>query len=462
MTFAALFFAAVSVAPARAADPLDAADVIALLDERHPVLAAATLELARASALRQQALGAFDLKLKGKVDDIAAGKDLWTRSELGLSTETRLFGLALDGGYAQGIGDFPGYYGDKVTAPPGELSLGASLPLLRGGWVDAERAGLAVASLEGTVAGALRARAGVEVAAGARMAWAKWVAAGRKVAIAVELLRVAEDRDRAIAQRIDAGDLAPLARLDNQRLIFERQAALAEAERDLVGAAASLALFVRGDEGLPRVPEAAELPVAPPLPAGVADALEADLARARERRPELVEISTQRQQLAESRRAAVNDLLPAVDVGARVVQPLSDADKQEIQVGLRLDTPLQQRKARGKLDEIDAKAGALEQKQAFLGDKIDAEVRKARAALDAARTAAQRLDESAVMAGRLVEAERVRFAAGDTDLLTVWLREQTYADAQKKAVEAWMDAWVARAELDAALGRGPEELRGGG
>jgi outer membrane protein TolC len=76
--------------------------------------------------------------------------------------------------------------------------------------------------------------------------------------------------------------------------------------------------------------------------------------------------------------------------------------------------------------------------------------------------AAGRLEESAAVAGQLVEAERVRFNAGDTDLLTVWLREQSFADAQKKAVEAWMDAWFARAELDAALGRGPEELRGGG
>ncbi len=447
---------------AAAADPLGSADVLALLDDRHPVLAAATLELARASAQRQQALGAFDVKVKGKVDDIAAGKDLWTRSELALTTETRLFGLALEGGYAQGLGDFPGYYGEKATAPPGEVALGASLPLLRGGWVDAERAGLAIATLEGSVARALRARAGVEVAAGARMAWAKWVAAGRKVTIAADLLRVAEDRDRAISQRIAAGDLPALARLDNQRLIYERQAALAEAERDLVAAAASLALFVRDAEGLPRVPEVGELPAAPALPAAAAGALAEDLGRARAARPELVEISTQRQQLVEARRAAVNDLLPAIDVGARVVQPLSDADKQEIQVGVRLDSPLQQRKARGKLDEIDAKAAALEQKQSFLGDKIDAEVRKARAGLEAARVAAGRLEESAAVAGQLVEAERVRFNAGDTDLLTVWLREQSFADAQKKAVEAWMDAWFARAELDAALGRGPEELRGSG
>lgn len=40
----------------------------------------------------------------------------------------------------------------------------------------------------------------------------------------------------------------------------------------------------------------------------------------------------------------------------------------------------------------------------------------------------------------------------------MWLREQSAADAQKKAIEAWFDAWTARAELDAAIGLRPDEL----
>jgi cobalt-zinc-cadmium efflux system outer membrane protein len=440
------------------AEPLDESDVLAVIDARHPALAAATQELVRASAERRQALGAWDIKLKGKVEDFAADDEFWNRSEFELSLPTRLYGARIETGYALGIGDLPGYYGEKKTAKPGEVYAGLALPLLRDGWVDPERVALTVANLEGEVAQAILDRAEVEVARDARMAWAKWVASGEKRRIAQELLRVAVDRDRALSERITAGDLPELTRLDNRRLILEREANLAEAESDLAAAAAVLALFVRDPNGIGRLPRAEELPSNPRLPSPASSDESEERVLARSLRPELRELEAQRRQIDAQRRVARNAVFPAVDVGAEVVQPLDAALPTELWLNLSLDTAVQQRKARGKLEELGAKGEALAQKQRLIEDKIDADVRKARASLEAARIAALKLDESADLAVQLVDAERTRFNLGDTDLLTVWIREQSAADAQKKSVDAWFEAWAARAALDATLGRRAREL----
>ncbi len=140
--------AALLLAAAAVAAPLGSAEVLASLDERHPVIAAATQELARASALRLQALGAWDVKVKGKIENYDDDATAWDRSDVEFSLPTRLYGARIEGGYALGTGDLPSYYGEKKTSKQGELYAALSVPLLRGGWVDPERTQLAVARLE--------------------------------------------------------------------------------------------------------------------------------------------------------------------------------------------------------------------------------------------------------------------------------------------------------------------------
>lgn len=237
-----------------------------------------------------------------------------------------------------------------------------------------------MARLEPAIAEAVRTRAVIEVARDARIAWAKWVAAQRKLRVAEDLLRVANERDVALAQRIEAGDLQPIARLDNQRLILEREAARAEAESDVAAAAATVGLFYRNPDGTPRRPALQEVPSNVSVPDPPAPELGADVARALERRPEPIELATLRLQLAAQRRQSQNDLFPALNAEVEGVLPLKDDYPSELWLRVQLDSPVQQRKARGKLAEIAAKDQAIAQKERFTRDKIDAEVVKARRA----------------------------------------------------------------------------------
>jgi len=172
-------------------------------------------------------------------------------------------------------------------------------------------------------------------------------------------------------------------------------------------------------------------------------------------RPEIAEIDAVIEQIDAEIRLARAQRLPGLDVVGSAARGLGGGDKALIQpevvLGLRLDAPAQQRKARGKLDELEAKRMAVQQKRRLLLDKAAAEAQGAFAAVEGTAAAWSLAGQGAEAAQALAAAERRRFEAGDTDLLTVYLREQAAGKAAGEVAEA-LSAWhVALADLDAAL-----------
>jgi len=79
---------------------------------------------------------------------------------------------------------------------------------------------------------------------------------------------------------------------------------------------------------------------------------------------------------------------------------------------------------------------------------IDAQV-ALRLAGDRARISNEELD----LAKKLVDMENKRFLNGDSNLLLLNLREQNYAEAELRKVEAFSDLKRSRNELNVASGR---------
>jgi len=222
--------------------------------------------------------------------------------------------------------------------------------------------------------------------------------------------------------------------------------------------ALKLSLYLRDPEGVPRVVTEREAPLLPEPPSGEPPSVEALLASARAGRPELREARQQLAQIEAEIRLARAEVLPSVDLMGRLAQDLGEGtekqEKMEMGLGVQLKTSPIQRKARGKLEELIAKRAASEQKLRLVEDKIAVEVGAARAAVLATATAWGLAAEGAAASIALAEAERERFAAGDTDLLSVYLREQAMGKAIGEQVEA-LAAWhIALADLDAAIGGG--------
>ena len=262
---------------------------------------------------------------------------------------------------------FPALVQGAADERGGEFALGAGLPLLKDRAIDKRRSELFQAQL---------ARQGVEpaiqtelldyVRVASQIYWS-WIGAGQVLDARRELVSLAQARVEQINQRIAAGDLQQLARINNEQLIAARETKLIEAERKLQMVAIKLSLFFRSPTGQPVVPDPGQLPRTFPAHAVIpADQLSRDIDAALATRPELVELDLLYEQGRVALAQAENMLWPKLDalvmaskdVGA-AVEKIDNKGPFELEAGLYGEVPLQRREACGKVEAARAKLAQL-------------------------------------------------------------------------------------------------------
>lgn len=443
---------------AAAAEPLTLEEVLDSVERHHPKLIEALQEPELADARLLGTQGEFDLKLKSKFDTEQFG--YYRNRTFDLVTEQPLqtWGSTVYGGYKRGTGNYGPWRQDSLSLDRGEVRTGFNVPLFRDRSTDRRRTNLQLAEL-----GIETADAAVDLAhldlrqKGAKAYW-DWVAAARNLGIARELLATAENRNQALIETIEAGQAAPIERVDNQRAILQRQSQVVDAERDFRQATLMLSLYYRDDAGAPReapIERAPDFPeAAAPTDAQVADSV----AEALGRRPELRALLLAGAGVAAETRLARNQLAPSVDVGAEfsVDGGAGSITKrgEELKARISFELPFQRRKAKGKLAEQAAKRTQVEQKLQFARESIAAEVRALAAALEAAERRLELARGELEVARTLEQAERDRFALGDSTIFMINLRELATADAALKAVKAAADFHKTAAEYRAATAAG--------
>jgi outer membrane protein TolC len=434
--------------------------VLTSVHDTYPLLSAVRQELVLAQAEQLKALGAFDLKLKASALWGATGFYENHSAKGVLEQQTGLYGLKAWGGYRLGAGDFdPTFDGKRVTNHGGEFSAGLSLPLLRGGSIDEARRGLWASAYEREIAKDSFAMRQIRFEQEAAVAYWRWVAAGRRLEVAQNLLDLAQVRQEATLARVRRGALPEIEGVDNQRLVVKRQSLVIKVQREVQKTAIALSLFLRDARGATLRPSADSLPVQFPsaTPPNL-EGLSTDLMRALELRPDLKRYARLRERAELDLRFANNRLLPQLDVFVAGSQdrdgrrPSVTKGEFELTAGLEFSFPFQNRKARGQVAAAQAKLDALADKERFLRDKVEAEVRDALSALQAAYRQAGLARETATLAERVAEAERRRFALGDSDVLRLNLREEAVAEARLGLIDALLHYWSAAATYRASVG----------
>ena len=451
---------------AAGASPLTLPEVLASVEDSHPALEAALREVQRAQAGHLEASGGWDPRLAVESKWQPMGYYEHGSLDAKLRQATPLWGTELHLGYRLGRGDYPSYKGTYETLSAGEVRAGIHLPLWRNGPIDARRAAITSAQrmLEAARCGRDSARLEIDRQAG-RTYW-NWVAKGLEVRIQRQLLDVALARDAGLREQAALGSLPAIVVVDNDRLVLERRAKLAEATRTFQQASLALSLFLRDADMRPVLARDARLP--PAIPeldmAGMGDEWK-DIATALRQRPELCALSRKRGaaqvgiDLAENQRAPeLNaEAFVARDVGAG----LDRLRPTEFGAGLRFEMPLLLRSARGKLAAARADAKLLQARERGLRDRVVTEVRAARLDL---RIAAQQVDLARQQVGAaraLADAERERLAQGASDLVVVNLRELAVADAARLLVEARAAHHKAHVDYLAVIGTGLRTGQGG-
>lgn len=448
------------------------AEVVASVERHYPLIEAAQQDQQAAQAELLSAQGGFDPSLVARAEGSPLGYYQNGRFDLRFEQPTPLWGTNFFAGYRASVGKFADYDGKLETNQYGELRAGLSLPLWRNGSIDRRRAAIKRAELGVSVSQTSVVAQRIDAIRLASLRYFEWVATGQRLALAKQLLELAQGRDQALAIRVERGDLPQIDRVDNQRALLQRQGLLVSAQRSLQQATIELSIYLRDAQGEPLLCDTSRLPSRLPAPSGPSlsssgamavevagsydlQALRRDVDLALRARPELQRLQLQRQQLQVDRDLAKNQMAPAIDVQAAVSQdfgPGSETrEKTTVDAGVVIDIPLRNRVNRGRVSLAESGMQRISAQQRLQRDRIFAELADVRSALLAANARTQ-LAESEVQVAREVEAaEKTRYELGDSTLLLVNLREQATAEAALRQIDALLDYHRATATYRAVL-----------
>lgn len=433
--------------------------VLVSVDRHYPLVLAAEQERVVADGRALAARGVFDLNLTA-TQYLQAGSYPSSRTGFGMAQAAPALGTSFFAGYRNNPGEFPVYYGERKTADGGEFRAGMLLPLLRDRDIDRRRAAVAAADIDRALVEPNIHLTRVDVTRAATRAYWAWVAAAQRFQIASEVVTLARTRDAQLARRVEAGNLAPIERVDNERTVREREARQVSAARVYQAAAIALALYLRDEAGVPQFPDPTCVPpfaepAAPPPP----PQRSADVELAARQRPELARLALQREKLLVELRAAENQTLPGVNLSLTGAQDVGagkkDLDRATYEAALLVDVPLQRTEARGRILTARGALGQILEQERMARDRVQAEILDALSALERAWDLRQKARANLALARRVEQGEVTQFDAGKSDLFRVNLRELMRAEAQVLEVDALAEYYRARADYEAALGNDP-------
>jgi outer membrane protein TolC len=437
--------------------PLALEEVLSSVATQYPPYLAALIERDIAQGRLRSAGAAFDLGTFARVFGTPRGYYESATVETGVEQFLGLWGATIFGAYRLTDGDtLPDYYGQR-TENGGEARLGLRLPLLQDGSIDQRRAAILRARLDKELANPLIRRQQLDFLRAGAVAYHTWVAAGQRLRVAEEILRVAQDRQDAIRRQIERGLSAPIVLQENQQLVVSRELGVVRARRRFEAASLALSLFARNAQDRPVVPGRERLPVGWPSPVVPEQEPDAETMQAAlGRRPEIRQLELTRERSQVDLRLARNALLPRLDAAAEAIQGLGDDRYQdrgemELKVGVEFRMPLQRSQARGSIQETQARLEQLDRQLGFARDRVVAEIQNTHQAVVAAHEQVERAGLNVRLAQSLQEVEEERFKLGAADLLALQIREQNAFQARIEELDAMEQYFVSRADLVTAL-----------
>lgn len=428
------------------------------VDNYYPEIVAAEKEIQIAEYEFLSAQGNFDLKLKS----YAAFKKGNYENEyynMQLDQPVTFMGMSFFAGYRRGIGSFPVYNGKYFTRPRGELRAGVRIPLLRNRAIDSRRIKLKKARLGKTMGLMYYEGSRLRVYQISAYYYWKWVAAGKKYKVIKGLLNIAQKRMQQLQDKVELGYLPGMEKVDNERIIFEREAQLIEAQREFQKASIKLSLYYRNKNSEVILPLPVQVPESFPKPRHIAPKqFQEDILLAWRKRPELRTIAIKRGKKKLDLELAKNQLNPQIDLELSAAKDVSGGpdlqdknnpygielppslksekfNKTDVEAKIVFSFPLQRRKQKGKIGAGRAKLMQIFQKEKLLKDKIRAEVQDALSGVENARAEVEIARRAAEVAEKLEGMEREKFELGASSLFKLNLREQKTAETRIKYIK---------------------------
>jgi outer membrane protein TolC len=263
----------------------------------------------------------------------------------------------------------------------------------------------------------------------------KWLLANKKLEIRESILKIALERQGMLEKKFKAGDVEKLKLVDNERSIEKRKDELLKSQIEWLDIKTQLEIYYRNSNGEPHSLVKNTLPQDVPKEIFETSAGFEEL-------PQIKIINREIKIFENNRNLFKQSRLPGLQLevlGARELSANDPYDPEALQVGLKFDFPLENRKAQGKTVSAEYKYLALKKKRDYLVLKLkqqfDYSLTAQRNGLLRWKTTSNEFQKTT----DLSNAERKRWAQGASDLYIVNLREQDTADADIKRWNIWYD-----------------------
>lgn len=419
----------------------------------HPVARQADLLEDAAAAYLRKARGAFDPKLfAADKSKSYGGTAYYDYQAAGVVAETPL-GISLESSWSQTDG---AYLNPESTLPDGGLwSVGATVRLGQGLLTDARRTALRRAEAYVTLNAAQRTLALNDLLLDAAAAYWKWYKAHEAAEVAQEAERLALIRLEGIRSAVIGGDRAAIDTVEARLRWSTRRMEAAAASTVLAQSRAKAAAWLWDDAGRPVALADGVAPVAPTDWAGATvwvtlHPLNDRSRAARWQSHPLNNALAAKGSAADAEiRLAREQLKPQLDARFLALSPTSPIDLGPTDYALELKAalPLFLRKERGALElaridreniqlDLENKARKWEAEAYGAGVAWSDQVRQ----WEAAR-------ETEALAEALLDAETVKFNAGESSIFLINSREASLVKARKDRIDAEVAAAMAWREL---------------
>ncbi len=409
-----------------------------------PLIEEAIFKERAAEGAMTAAEGAFDHKLKFKSRNRIEDKYDNQYFETTIERDTGLRGINLIAGHRQGSGFFPLYDGKYDTSSAGEIFAGLSVPLLRDSGTDEGRTNLAVRKIEkhqATEDRKLKVNVSIHKALSL---YYKWIAEERILRINKEVLTLALQREEMLKKRFSRGDVEKVKLTDNERTIAKRQAEVQKSEAKLRSIEAGLGLFLDDLTSIAQLTDSELAILNDPKFQGPIKTDELPPVK-------ILVLEKEKSELLE--KLADQSRLPGLGVdvlGARELTPGSAPyDPDRLQIGVRFDFPLENRKAKGKSVESSYKKKAVERRLVYTERELRLNYENSVQLISIAKDRFLTTTSEAEKTRTMAQAEETRYRMGGSDLFVVNLRELDVTDAEIRRWTSWYE--FHQAVLDAKL-----------
>ncbi|WP_281636289.1 TolC family protein [Flavobacterium marginilacus] len=446
-----LFFSIVTQGQETASKELSYNEFLGYVKKYHPLVKNAQLELNKAQAELMMARGSFDPKIEvDYAQKQFKGKEYYSILNSSFKIPT-WYGVEIKAGFD----DNEGYYLNPQNTTPaqGLTSLGISVPLGQGLWINKRMADLRKAKMQIELSTAEVKLEAIGVLYDASLAYFNWKKNYEEVQLYDNYTKNAKKRNAGIQSLIQQGDKPAIDSVESGIIVKNRILSLEDSKLKLIKAKLELSNFLWLENAVPMEISDDLIPETE-LENTIQETLKTNnLATdgfSIENHPKINALQSKIDILNVERKLNANELLPKIDIGySYLSEPkyFNEFQTDDYKIGLDFSFPLFLRKERGKLKltkfKIQETEYILDVEKIQLANKIEAQKTEITSLAKQLKLIKDLSKDNQTM----LQSEERLFSFGESSLFLINTRENNLVSAQLAQINLANRFYVSNSEL---------------